>query len=230
LLLVDGYNLLPAKLQTFIDKREAVQERIDGLGDTAQANGPTGLSKITLAQGGAFFDDTAHGMHEAFKAIHGVARTLMYSFTGGAHVTTVAGVYNESYSVIAQQGKLTKANVTYEVTGVPDDTGRLIQPLQTYTAAWDTKTTPIDLGAGVPDAALTVVVSDLTGFTSVAITVEHSDDAAAWSTLATVPPITTAPSSTKVANLGAVKRYVALAGVPAGAGSVTLAAILNPLI
>jgi hypothetical protein len=229
LLAVDGVDLLPAKLQTFVERREAVMERVDGLGDKREANGPTGLAKISIVQTGAFFDDRQNGMHQAFKT-DGRSRSMMYSFDAGKTVTSIVGVYRQSYEVVAQQGRLTRANVAYQVNGSPTDNGTLVQPFQTYTAAWDTKATPKDLGATVyTDASITVLVSAMVGFTSLGLSLLHSTDGIVWTTLRALPAITSAPSTVTVANLGPPNRYLAVSGTPVGAGSVTVAVIVTPI-
>jgi hypothetical protein len=224
LFLVDGYDLLPAKVQSFTEKIEAVQERADGLGDPREAMAPTGLTKLSIAQTGAFFDDRAHGMHALFSTLPPIARTVMYSFTGGKTVSTASGVFVESYAVVAQQGRLTRANVTYQVNGAIMPNGVGVQPLQTFTAAWVSAVAD----SGAEDARgllLTLQVVDLVGFTSVAITLEHSVDGAAGWVPQTLPAITAAPATAQIPVAGPVHRYLRLAGTPTppGAGHVTLA-------
>src|SRR5262245_47021256 len=68
LFLVDGYNLIANKLKGLRYKHEAIQERTEGLGDSYEESTPVGLSKIELAQEGAFFDTALNRIHTAMKA------------------------------------------------------------------------------------------------------------------------------------------------------------------
>jgi hypothetical protein len=229
--LVDGYDLLPAKVQTFTEKMEALQERYDGLGDTREAMSPTGLSKLTIAQTGAFFDDRAHGMHELFSTLPNVTRSMMYSFTGGKTASVATGVFAESYAVVAQQGRLTRANVTYQVSGAIAPNGALIQPLATHTAQWNGDPGLVrDLGPlGAPNGGVvTVQVTALTGIAAITPQLVDSADGVSFAVVTSLTPITTAPSVGSK-TVGAVRRYVAFrCTFPETTGSVTLAASFSP--
>src|SRR5947209_5864814 len=122
-LLLDGYNLIASKLQGHTHKVEALQEKSDGLGDSTTAQSPVGLSKATLTQSGAFFEDSANGAHVALNGSTALRRLLCFAFSGnviGQRFVGVDGTYVPSYEVLGQVGKLTKANATYEVTGALD--------------------------------------------------------------------------------------------------------------
>src|SRR3990167_2007325 len=67
LFLVDGYSLIANKLKSLRYKQEALQEKSDGLGDSWEEHAPTGLSKIELAQEGAFFDTGLNRIHTALS-------------------------------------------------------------------------------------------------------------------------------------------------------------------
>lgn len=221
LYLVDGNDLLPSKVQTFTERRTAILERVDGLGDSKEAMGPTGLAALTITQTGAFFDDRVAGMHETFKT-DGRSRTLMYSFTGGKTVTSIAGVYRQSYDVIAQQGRLTRANVTYQVNGLLDD-GMLVQSLLAQTGPW-TSATVDGLVESANGGVINAQVNALTGFTGVTVTVASSaDGSTGWTTLATLPVFTTAPVTNRTVVAGTIHRYLRVTGATTGTGSVTLA-------
>jgi hypothetical protein len=230
LFLVDGRDLLPTKVQTVTEKIEAVQERYDGLGDTREAMSPTGLSKLTITQGGAFFDDRANGAHDLFKTLPPVFRTVMYSFTGGKTASVATGVFVESYAVVAQQGRLTRANVSYQVSGAIAPNGALIQPLVTKTTQWNNDPTLVrDLGvAGAPNGGtVTVQVSALSGIAAITPQLVDSADGIAFAVVTSLAPITTAPSVGSK-TVGAVRRYVAFRCTFPETGSVTLAASFSP--
>jgi len=237
LLTIDGYDLLGAKPQQFAERREALLERVDGLGDKVEAQGPTGLTKITIAQGGAFFDDRQHGMHVAFAhlptAAQSPTRTLVYSFTGGKTVTTVAGVFAESYAVVAQQAKLTKANVTYHVNGIPSDGGRLVQGTTLQTATWTGAV--VDLGASATTGAdIVQQVLDLADADLAGVVHASADGVTGWAAVAsfaTVLHTGTLPSIQTLSIGTTINRYVRYVGTLTASGPNPLtrvAIILTP--
>lgn len=141
-LLADGYNLLGAALQGLTSKAASSIERVDGLGDTWVKNSPTGLQTASLAQTGAYFDDTLNGIHAAFAAATDVLRIVCWALTGntiGQRFYGIQGAYGSSYSVIGKVNGLTKADVTYTVSGQIDD-GVILQNQTARTASWNTKT------------------------------------------------------------------------------------------
>jgi len=124
-LLVDGYDLLAAKVKTFRHKITARQERSEGLGDTTEAKTPTGLSAVDLAQTGAFFDDATAGAHTLLSTFANlqVSRVLAFGYGGNTIAKPfvgISGAYGMSYEVLGHVGALTKANVTYDASGVLD--------------------------------------------------------------------------------------------------------------
>lgn len=143
-LLVDGYDFLAAKLQGFTHKTIASQVRTDGLGDGTQTQGPTGLATFSVTQTGAFFDDSTNGIHALLSTIANLAvsRLLVAAFAGntiGKPFFGCSGVYGMTYEVVGQVGNLTKANVTYNVSG-SIDRGVIVNQLTPKTIDWNTKT------------------------------------------------------------------------------------------
>lgn len=140
--LINGYNLLPSKLQGASWKREAPTENASGLGDTAELPTPTGHTKYTLTQSGAFFDDVTNGAHSLLAAgATGTSRVVCFAVAGntmGAPFVGCLGALTVSYEVIPQNGQLTKANAEYQVTGHAY-AGQIVQPWDTKTADWNTK-------------------------------------------------------------------------------------------
>jgi hypothetical protein len=156
--LVDGYNLLAAKLQGITHKVESHMEKSDGLGDAWEASSPTGVQTATLAQTGAFFDDSTNNIHAALSASEGVSRTVAFAFAGnviGKPFVGLQGVYGQAYDVLAQNAALTKANVGYTVSGSLDR-GVIVQDWVAKTVDWNTKTdgSPVDF---VLDTSQTVI-------------------------------------------------------------------------
>ncbi len=124
-LLIDGYDLLAAKVKTFTHKITALMEKSEGLGDSTEAKTPTGLSKLELTQGGAFFDDSANGAHVLLSPIANlqVSRVVSFAYGGNTIATPyvgASGTYGMSYEVLSQVAGLTKANVSYDVSGALD--------------------------------------------------------------------------------------------------------------
>jgi len=138
---VDGYDLLAAKVQTVTHKVASIFEPSHGLGDSVRAKAPVGLLQLTVTQGGAFFDDATTGAHALLSPAGAtqVSRTLIAAFAGntiGQPCVGAAGLYASTYEVLSKIGKLTKANVTYEVTGALDR-GVLLQVQTALTADGD---------------------------------------------------------------------------------------------
>ncbi len=140
--LVDGYNLLSAKIKEFAHEVEVELEPFEGLGDLWRETKPTGMRKATISQGGAFFDTTTAGIHDAMKAAPSTVRLVAWALAGntiGALFTAVQGACSVKYAVLSSVGKLTKANVSYQVTGALDD-GVILQSATAKTIDWNTKT------------------------------------------------------------------------------------------
>jgi len=141
-LFVDGYNVLSAKIKDFDHEVEVELEPYEGLGDDWRATRPTGMRTATITQGGAFFDSTAAGIHDAFKAAPLTVRLVAWAFAGnviGALFTACQGAFSTKYAPISTIGKLTKANVSYQVSGQLDE-GVILQNATPKTVDWNTKT------------------------------------------------------------------------------------------
>ena len=147
-LLAGGYSLLAAAVQAITYKREAITEMAHGLGDTHELPTPVGVSKYTLTQSGAFFDDTTNSIHDAFNAGSTTAKVVCFCVAGnsiGAPFVGCLGAITVAYEVMPSNGKLTKANAEYAVAGETYP-GQIVQHLTTFTADWNTDTlnTPAD--------------------------------------------------------------------------------------
>jgi hypothetical protein len=143
-LLVDGYDFLASKLKAFTHKVTALQERSDGLGDATETMTPTGLLKLEVTQAGAFFDDTTNQTHTILATLANLAvsRLLCAAFAGntiGKPFLGASGLYAHTYDVLGQVGQLTKANVTYTVSGSLDR-GVILNSSVAKTVDWNTKT------------------------------------------------------------------------------------------
>lgn len=143
-LLLDGYDLLAQKAKAFTHKVTAVLENATGLGDSFENQLPTGVSQLEITQSGAFFDDSTTGLHGLLStgANQQTARLVLAAFAGntiGKPCLGASGVYGMGYEVLGQVAALTKANVTYKVSGTLDR-GVLLNPSAAKVASWNTKT------------------------------------------------------------------------------------------
>jgi hypothetical protein len=164
--LVDGYDFLAPKVQTLGLKNESMTEQSDGLGDAAEAATPVGKSKVTLTQGGAFWDTASGSMHDAMSSgmpttPQSASRLALIGVMGqsvGAMVYGLAGVFTCAYETLLTIGKLTKANLLYSVAGALER-GQIVQPLATKTVDWNTKTlgTTVDYATDVSQPTIDIV-------------------------------------------------------------------------
>lgn len=153
ILLIDGYNLLAAKVKTLSLKLTSLTEQSDGLGDPNEAFSPVGKVRALLTQGVAFFDTAQNSIHDAMATKLGstpaaVARVGVFGCMGqtvGAVFWGLAGLFSVEYEVLIEDSKLTKANAGHLVTGQVER-GMIVQPLAVKTVDWNTKSlgTPID--------------------------------------------------------------------------------------
>lgn len=139
---VGGYSLLASKLQGFAEKVMADQARTDGLGDSWEEHTPTGMKKATLSQDGAFFDVGTNLAHAALSGATGTSRVICVGREGnvaGKKFVGYTGSYASQYDVLAKLGNLTKADVTYTISGARDE-GQILQIWEAKTADWNTET------------------------------------------------------------------------------------------
>jgi hypothetical protein len=145
--LVDGFNLLVNGVQGLRYKLSALTEPTHGLGSSYEEHTPTGMSKVELAQDGAFWDTGTASIHAAMAAKvptspQATPRVICLGFAGqtiGEPAVGLQGAFSTSYDVLGQNEKLTKANVEYLISGRLDH-GRIVQELAAKTADWNTKT------------------------------------------------------------------------------------------
>lgn len=157
-LLVDGYNLAPGIMDNASMGEENLTEQSNPFGVESEAHSPIGLKRGTLVAGGGFYDATIDVINQAIGASIGVSRIICGAIFGniiGKPFMGFQGAYNQKVEVLDQKDGLTKANVTYLVTGDVDE-GQIVQHLTPYTADWDTKTG----GTGAPDAPVDYTAYD----------------------------------------------------------------------
>lgn len=156
LFLVDGYNLAPALSETADYEKESITQATNPFTAASEQNTPVGLEKASFKVGGGFFDPVTDPIHTALGQVVGVVRTICAAFEGnvvGRKFIGSAGTYSQKYAVMDVKDNLTKANVTYLVSGAIDE-GVIVQNLAQFAADWDTKTG----GAGVADSPVDNVV------------------------------------------------------------------------
>lgn len=165
ILLVDGYNLLSASVQQVTSKVvNVLQQKTHGLGSGWEAGSSTGVQRAELSQAGAYFEDSALGMHDAFKAVTGAVRLLVFALasnTIGKAFTGTAGVYEGDYAIlVAKPGSLSMADASYAVSGQVDR-GVILQNWTQRAASWNTFTDgfPVDYTTD-PDNLPTPITSN----------------------------------------------------------------------
>src|SRR5262245_13857385 len=115
-ILVDGYNLASSKVKGLRYKHEAIQEASHGVGDSYEETTAVGVSKVELAQDGAFFDTDLNRIHTAMNSSpptnpQATVRIVCIGFSGqtaGERFIGFQGDYIEAYEVLGQRGALTK--------------------------------------------------------------------------------------------------------------------------
>src|SRR6185436_342792 len=145
-LLIDGYDLLAAKVKTLSFKITSLTEQSDGLGDASEKFSPVGKIRAVITQGVAFFDTAQNSIHDAMATKLGstpaaVARVGVFGCMGqvaGAVFWGIAGLFSTEYEVLVEDSKLTKANAAHLVTGLVEDVV-VVQALAPQTVDWNTK-------------------------------------------------------------------------------------------
>lgn len=224
--LVDGYNLIGSKPKGLSYKVEALHEDTLGLGDSFKTTTPTGVSVLTIRQEGAFFDTATNGGHTALKDVvtspQAAVRIACMGFAGntlGESFVGAQGVYSDSYDVVSVVGALTKANVSYAVSGRVDH-GVILHALGAETG--DATGTSVDnAAASTEGGAAFLQVTAFTGFSGAVITVEDSADNAAFATIATFTTVASAPTAERIALAGTIRRYTRYVIDVTGSGSIS---------
>jgi hypothetical protein len=177
LFLVSGYNLLTNKLQELRHKVVIETEETTGLGDSWREHTPTGVSRAELAQAGAFFDTSTAGIHAMLAANTGTTRVVTLAFGGDTTGSPFVGFeapFATEYEPLADNGKLTKANASYLVSGKADR-GVILQPLAVKSADWNTKTlsTQVDYTTDTTQRVIPLTLNSIANPTVVTTPVPH---------------------------------------------------------
>jgi len=152
-LLVDGIDLTPLLTESISHSNEGVTEQSNPFGSVAEGHDPVGMTKGSLVVGGGYFDEAVDLLHAGLAdsglsdtpaATSRVVNVFVEGQTAGNHCTGYEGVYSQKYEVLDSNGKLTRANVGYQVTGKADEQAVILAPLAAITADGDTHLTPYD--------------------------------------------------------------------------------------
>jgi hypothetical protein len=223
LLALGGTNLLGAKVKEFSWKPEALQEDTTGLGDSWIDQTPTGIRRATVVQNGAYFDTALGGLHEQLSAMPLPARTLTWS-PDGVTLFSAVGTLTTGYEVLATNGALTKANVTYTISGALQAGGVMVQPPADKTTTWTSAPTDSGAASTTGGTASQQVVAKDAGITGFVGKLQHSTDGVTWIDLVTFANVTAAPNNQAVTVAGTINRYLQFVGTITGTGTVRVSA------
>jgi hypothetical protein len=230
LLMVDGYNMLSNKITGLTEKATSQLVETTGIGDTFYETAPTGITTVEVTQTGAFFDTTTNYSHDAFSGSvptspQATARVICLGFAGqtiGYPMVGYQGSWSQDYEVVAEQGNLQKANVTYAMTGTRS-AGVILEKLVTKTDSWDTTSTPVDNSASSSAGGVGFIqCTAASGFSGFVGTVRHSSDDVTYSDLLSFTDNVSAPFAERVSVSGTVNRYLSFTGIITGTGSITV--------
>jgi len=165
LFLVDGYNLLASLSESATISKESITQQTNPFRASSEEHTPVGLTKGMLSVGSGFFDTVTDPLHSALASISHVSRIVVAGIEGniiGKHYVGFEGVYDQKYEVQDVRDGLTKANVTYQVTGDADD-GVIVQNLAPFTADLvpPTGDTPVDYTLDVDNTSIVIVSNTL---------------------------------------------------------------------
>ena len=229
-LYVDGYDLLGSNPKGLNVKLSSAMEDTTGLGSSAIEQSPVGLTSVELTQEGAIWDTGTAEIHAAMVSSlptspQATARVVSLGFAGttrGVPAYGVESTFNTEYEVIAEQGGLTKANVTYNVSGALND-GVVVEYATTKTADWNTESSSVDNAASSSGGAVAhQQVFTLTGFSAYVGTVRDSPNDSAWSDLIVFDDEGTTIGAQRKTVAGTVDRYLSYAGNVTGTGTVSV--------
>jgi hypothetical protein len=146
---VDGYDLTPALVESMSHSVEAITQQTNPFGSATEKHTPVGVTKGTVGAGGGIFDAAVDPLH-AGKIPYGgvgVSRIVCLCNEGQArdkHFAGFEGAYSQKSEAVDVNAALTKANVTYLVSGKCDENAVVLQENAAKTADWDTHLTPYD--------------------------------------------------------------------------------------
>ncbi len=142
---VDGYDLTPGLTESMSRKKESITQPTAPFGTASEVHSPVGMTRGVVSVGGGIFDEAVDPLHAAKIADGGVGVSRIVCFcdqgqTKGKHFTGYEGAYSQTSEVLDANNALTKANVTYQVSGQVDE-GVILQEKAAKTEDWTTETT-----------------------------------------------------------------------------------------
>jgi len=181
-LLVDGYNLAASLNESVSMGKESITEQTNPFGVEGESHTPIGIIKGMLNAAGGFFDTVTDQLHGNLATLTGVSRVVCAAVHGnlpGKMFMGFQGAYNQKYEVQDERDGLTKANVTYLVSGEAEQ-GQIVQDHATFTADWDTKTgganaadTPVDYSTYFGNRVIPITSNSIANPTVVTTPVAH---------------------------------------------------------
>lgn len=182
--LVDGYNMVLNKVQELGFKISSALEPSHGVGDTWEESTPSGMSKAELTQGGAFWDTQTNYIHDALaasskgpasltpqSAVRVVSLGFMTSAVG-ALFKGVQGAFTAVYEVLSSNGKLTRGNVEYTVSGKLEE-AVVLHALGAETADASTESSSVDSASLVGSRSIPITSSSVANPSVITCPVAH---------------------------------------------------------
>jgi len=224
--LCDGYNMVANKLQALRYRAEAVTEPTHGIGDTWEEHTPAGMGRAELVQEGAFFDSSTSGglVHQMYSSNVALATTSaerivclgMSAKTSGNDFVGLEGVFNTEYEVLAQNGKLTRANATYVVDGALEHGTIIRTDDSSSTATFYLDDVAATTGGGAAYVQVTALtVSGDTGGITITVN-EASATSGSYTAIATFDAITGVGAWRTAATDDTILRYLSCAVASTG--------------
>ena len=176
--LVDGYDLTAALAESITRSTEGITQQTNPFGATSEEHTPVGVAKGSLSVGGGLFDEAVDLLHAGIADSGlGVSRIVCICDQGqvkGKHFAGYQGAYSQKYEVVDTNGQLTKANVSYQVSGKVDEGAVILQELAAKTADWDTSATPNDAADDPLAEQIPIVSSSLANPSVITTTKNHN--------------------------------------------------------
>ena len=166
--LVDGFNMLAAKVQNLRHKVTNETEPGAGLGDSWREHSPTGMRSVELVQEGAFFRTDPGNSHEALKDSSAEpmdpSRIASVGFAGnaiGQPIIGLEGAVQIEYEPLSTVGVLVRANAACKVTG-RSESGVILHALGAETVDGNTEGSSVD-ATTVPQRVVPITSSAAAG-------------------------------------------------------------------
>lgn len=238
-LYVDGFDITANNPKGITITHTSETERTDGLGDSAIEYSPVGVTAIELTVDGGLWDTTTNYIHTAMAtslptAPTASARVVSLGFAGKTIGVPCMGAteFQGSYTVLAEQDGLQKANAEYTMTGALDSGMKhVILESATKTADWNTESSSVDNAASSSAGGTGYLqVTAMSGFSAFVAKIRDSTNDSSWADLITFADQGSTIGAERAEVSGTVDRYLSVAGNVTGSGSITcfISFIRNP--